>query len=87
LRNEANFPGAREAELCARKPVTKLREILADLRGGPSGLPVSSAGYFSALIIGFFALRYFSGMGAFLTYIRHGCAAPATDFAIISDEV
>jgi hypothetical protein len=52
LRNEANFPGAREAELYAWKPVTKLREILADLRGRPSGLLVSSAGYFSALIIG-----------------------------------
>ena len=34
LRNEANFPGVGEAELRARKPVTKLREILAGLRGG-----------------------------------------------------
>ena len=38
LRNEANFPGVGAAELRARKPVTKLREILADVRRRPSDL-------------------------------------------------
>jgi hypothetical protein len=33
LRNEANFAGVGEAELRARKPVTKLREILAGFAG------------------------------------------------------
>jgi MFS family permease len=54
LRNEANFPGAGEAGLRAEAGDETPRD-LADLRGRPSGLLVSSAGYLSALIIGSFA--------------------------------
>ena len=55
LRNEANFPGAGEAEPRARKPVRKLLEILAGLRGRPSDCLSLPPAIFQQLIIGSFA--------------------------------